>query len=91
MTIHKHLGTPARVVCCGPLHSVKSPETPEKARTVRAPCDNTPQGGDVKQAGAAGVGVRGYLAGGMGWFLQLTLRWTLNPAKECGISIHMVA
>ena len=42
MTIHKHLGTPARVVCCGPLHWVKSPETPEKARTVRAPCDNTP-------------------------------------------------
>ena len=35
VTIHKHLGTPARVVCCGPLHWVKSLETPEKARTVR--------------------------------------------------------
>ena len=42
-TIHKHLGTPARVVCCGPLHWVKSPETPERGRTVRALCNNTPQ------------------------------------------------
>ena len=40
LTIHKHLGTPAIVVCGGPLHRVKSPET-ERCRTVRAPCDNT--------------------------------------------------
>ena len=43
VTIHKHLGTPAIVVCGGPLHRVKSPETSERCRTVRAPCDNTLQ------------------------------------------------
>mmetsp|Transcript_79611 Transcript_79611/g.132944 ORF Transcript_79611/g.132944 Transcript_79611/m.132944 type:complete len:155 (+) Transcript_79611:335-799(+) len=32
-TIHKHLGTPAKVVCGGPLHRVKSPET-----SGAAPC-----------------------------------------------------
>ena len=48
VTIHKHLGTPARVVCCGPLHWVKSPETPEKARAVRAPCNNTPYSTNVQ-------------------------------------------
>ena len=37
-TIHKHLGTPAKVVCDGPLHRVKSAETPERCRTVRPPC-----------------------------------------------------
>ena len=40
--LHKHLGTPAKVVCGGPLHWVKSPETPERCRTVRALCNNTP-------------------------------------------------
>ena len=40
-TIHKHLGTPAIVVCSGPLHPVKSLETSESCRTVLAPCDNT--------------------------------------------------
>ena len=40
-TIHKHLGTPAKVVCGGPLHRVQSPETSERCRTVRAPCNNT--------------------------------------------------
>ena len=34
-TIHKHLGTPAVVVCSGPLHRVKSPETSERCRTVQ--------------------------------------------------------
>ena len=45
-TIHKHLGPPTIVVCSGPLHRIKSPETSERCRTVRAPCGNilhTPQ------------------------------------------------
>ena len=41
VTIHKHLGTPAIVVCRGPLHRVKSLEISERCRTARAPCDNT--------------------------------------------------
>ena len=40
-TIHKHLGTPAVVVCGGPIHRVKSPETSERCRTVRTPCNTT--------------------------------------------------
>ena len=41
VTIHKHLGTPAKMVCGGPLHRVKSPETSETCRTTRAPRNNT--------------------------------------------------
>ena len=31
----EHFGTPAKVVCGGPLHRVKSPETSERCRTVQ--------------------------------------------------------
>ena len=34
-TIHKHFRTPAKVVCGGSLHRVKSPETSERCRAVR--------------------------------------------------------
>ena len=37
-TIHKPLRTRAIVVLRGPLHRAKSPETPKRRRTVRAPC-----------------------------------------------------
>ena len=55
-TIHKHLGTLAIVVCSGPLHQIKSPESSERCRTVRAPCDNTlSEGYDCQRSHAQNI------------------------------------